>query len=555
VYCSLRLLVILVAACAFGAQARAQVFELSGGDSSLYQASGGSVSMHGPSYNATLGAGFITGHFVYGAKVEKEIGKSLYTAGDDQIQLSFPTDIFNPSHYLYARGLGMKTQRGGFDILAFAGTISTIYQTPIFEGGGFGGGMGYLSLQKNIAPKWKFISDTLISSKMTQIASVQWSPARRMEFALSGGVGANSPYAAASMNFSRKWADFMGSYVLASPNFRRVVVTSPIQAETDKGNFLLTIRPTRFFGLSGGAQSYIVPNPTTGVEEASSVRDASANLHLAGVALSGTIYDSSFEGKTNRAAAFTANREFTRWFRVMSNYMVSKPKGSPQSTSFFTTVTETFNSRFSVNQSISTSNGQTSILYGGSLLTNICTISANYENFYVPTRPSDPFQQSLILDVSLHLFGRINLHGATFVGPTGKLLYTATANGIASREPVANQAYRQPSIGNSIVHILVADVDHHPVEGAALLVDARPVFTNTEGTVVIRENKPHQHTITVVTDQFLDGGLWEVVSMPHTILSTTRDDDPGAVIVVRRIPINAGNPKNGDTTPRGTGSQ
>jgi hypothetical protein len=555
VFRTFRLFMTLGAAFVFNAQAPAQVFELSGGDSSLYQASGGSLSMHGPSYNASLGAGYIAGHFAYGAKLEKQIGKNLYTAGDDQIQLTLPTDVFDPSHYVYARGLGMKTQRGGFDILAFAGTISTLYETPIFEGGNFAGGMGYLSVQKTISPKWKIISDTLISSKMTQIASAQWTPARKLVFALSGGVGANQPYAAASMNMSRKWADFIGSYVLAGPNFRRVVVTSPIQAETDKGNFLLTLKPIRSFGISGGAQSYVVPNATTGLEEQSSVRDASANLHLLGAVLGGTVYDSSFEGKTNHAAAFTANREFTRWIRVMSNYMVSKTKGSAQSTSLFTTVTETMSPRFSVNQSFSTSNGQTSVLYGGSLLTNLCTISANYETFYVPTRPSDPFQESLLLDVSLHLFGRVNLHGGTFVGPTGKLLYTATANGVTSHESNSNPAYRQPSLGNSIVHILVADIDHRPVEGAALLVDSRPVFTNTDGAVVIHENKPRQHTISVVTDQFLDGGLWEVVSMPHTIQSSTRDDDPGAVIVVRRIPINAANPRTGDTTPRGTGSQ
>ncbi len=554
-FSSTRLFIILAAASVLLTQASAQVFELSGGDSSLYQASGGSLSMHGPSYNASIGAGYIAGHFVYGAKAEKQIGNNLYTAGDDQIQLTLPTDVFDPSHYVYARGIGMKTQRRGADILAFAGTISTLYETPIFEGGGFGGGLGFLSVQKNIGPKWKIVSDTLISSKMTQITSAQWTPVRRMVFALSGGVGANQPYAAASMSLARKWADFIGSYVLAGANFRRVVVTSPIQAETNRGNFILTLKPAHFFGISGGAQSYVVPNATTGLEEQSSVRDASANLHVLGVALGGTIYDSSFEGKTNHAAAFSANREFTHWVRVVSNYMVSKTRGAPQSTSLFTTVTETINPRLSVNQSFSTSNGQTSVLYGGSLLTNLCTISANYETFYVPTRPSNPFQESLLLDVSLHLLGRVNLHGATFVGPTGKLLYTATANGITSRESNSNAANRQPSLGNSIVHILVADVDHRPIEGAALLVDARPVFTNTDGAVVIHENKPHQHTISVVTDQFLDGGLWEVVSSPKTIQSSTREDDPGAVIVVRRIPINAGNPKTGDNTPRGTGSQ
>lgn len=533
---ALGMALIAVVACYASREAHAQVFEINGGNSSLYEAEGGSISMEMPGFDTTIGAGMIGGHFTYGAKMEKVIGPSVYSAGDQQIDFLLPTDVFDPSHYLFARGFGLKTKREGMDLFAFGGTISTLYETPIFEGAGFGTGMGFLSLRRQITPKWQIWSDTIISSKMTQITAVQFEPAHRVVLAAAGGVGANQPYAAASLNLSRRWADVLASYIAAGPNFRRVVVSSPIQAEPDKGNLLVTVRPTHFLTLSGDTQSYIVPNITTNQNESSSVRSGSATLQVAKAILSGTVYDSSAMGETNHAAAFTAARDFTHWVRVMSDYMVSKPKGMSGSSSLFTTVTETLNQHISVNESISNSNGQTSLLYGGSLLTNLLTVSANYETFYVPVNTASPFQESLMLDVSLHLFGRATLHGASFVGPTGQMLYTATADALAVHGMASLPGEEQPDMGNSVLRVQVVDPENHPVEGAALLVDARPVFTDQDGYFALREHKPRQHKLRVLTDQFLDGGNWAVRSMPAVIRSSEREKEAAAVVVVSRIP-------------------
>jgi len=526
----------LVISAAFGAAtyAKAQVFEVNGGNSSLYQAGGGSLTLHAPSYNATIGAGVVGGHFNYGAKVEKAIGRNIYVAGDDQIDFLLPTDIFDASHYLFARGLGLKTTRNGVDIRAFAGTISNLYETPIFEGAGFGEGMGFLSVHKDISPSWKISSDTIVSSKLTQIASAQWAPAKKLLLAFSGGVGANQPYGAASLNLSRKWIDVLGSYVYAGTNFRRAVVTSPLQAEPDKGNFQVILRPVQCLALSGGMQSYLVPNQANSASVSSSVRTASASLSVDGAIFTGTVYDSSVFGLTSHAAAFTAGREVTRWARVTSNYMVNKPKDSTATSSFFTTITEVVNQRISVNESINTSNGQTSFLYGGSLLTNLLTVSANYETFYVPIRTGSPFQESLLLDVSLHLFGRATLHGSTFVGPTGHLLYTAMANAVSAHGQSKEPMNLNP-LGNSVLRVMVVDPDKHPISGAALKIDSAEAFTDSEGTFILREKKPRAHTVSVLTDQFLDGGQWEVASMPPQIKSSTSLEAPGAIVVVRRI--------------------
>jgi len=526
--------------------ARAQVYELSGGNSSLYEAGGGTLAVHGPSYNASIGAGVIGGHFAYGAKMEKAVGKNVYSAGDEQIDFLLPTDVFDPSHYLFARGLGMKTKRDGFDIAAFAGTASKLYETPLFEGAGFGDGMGFLSLHKAISPKWKFASETIVASRMTEIASLEWEPIRKCLMAISGGTGANEPYAAASLNVSRKWFDVVGSYVYAGPDFKRVTVTSPMQAEPDKGNFLATFKPSSFLSISGGAQNYLVPidntNPVGNLAsptQSSSVRNAGVNL-LAGKAMfNGSVYSSTVLGQTSHAAAFTAAREINRWLRVSSNYMVAKPKDAAASSGSLTTFTETLNQHIGVNESISASNGQTSFLYGGTLLTNFISISASYETFYVPLHPSNPFQQSLMLDVGIHLFGRVKLHGATFVGPTGHLLYTSTVNLVESREQGGGVEYQHPLLGNSILRALVVDALGQPVEGAALMVDSKPVFTNADGIFELTEKKAKAHTVEVLTDKFLYGGQWQVDSKPQAIWSSIRSDEPTARIVVRRIPLAA----------------
>lgn len=529
-------------ACLALSQARAQVFEISGGNSSLYEAGGGSISMHAPGYDATIGAGMIGGHFSYGAKMEKAIGPDVYSAGDEQIDFLLPTDVFDPSHYMFGRGLGYKANRQSLNVFAFGGTSSTLYETPIFEGAGFGTGMGFLSIRKTVSPAWKFWSDTVFSGKMSQIAAAQWQPARKFQLAASGGIGANQPYGAASINLSRRYLDVLGSYVSAGSNFRRVVVSSPIQAEPDKGNLLLTLKPTSFLTISGGTQNFLVPtltsSQTVGPNIGSSVRNAAVNLQVAKASLSGNIYSSSALGESDNAAAFSASRDVTHWVRLMSSYMVSKPKGSAGANSFFSTITENLNQHISVNQSINNSNGQTSFLYGGSLLTNFVTFSANYETFYVPVRTANPFQQSLMLDVSLHLFGRASLHASNFVGPTGAMMYTATADAIAihgqdNEEPAANQF---ASIGDSVLRVQVVDAQNRPVEGAALVVDAKPVFTDQDGTFSLRERKPRQHTLHVLTDQFLDGGKWQVESMPQTVRSSIGESDAPAVVVVRRIP-------------------
>jgi len=111
-----------------------QVFQVNGGASSLYQAQGGTLSVRGPSYSASLGAGTVAGRFVGGANVTKKVGQSTWIGGDDLIHFVLPTDIFDASHYVVAQGVGVMTTLRRTGVFAFAGATSTEFDSPLFEG-------------------------------------------------------------------------------------------------------------------------------------------------------------------------------------------------------------------------------------------------------------------------------------------------------------------------------------------------------------------------------------------------------------------------------------
>ena len=62
-----------------------------------------------------------------------------------------------------------------------------------------------------------------------------------------------------------------------------------------------------------------------------------------------------------------------------------------------------------------------------------------------------------------------------------------------------------------------------------------PVFTDSDGGFFLRERNPHAHRLQVLTDKFLDGGVYEVESAPSSVKATRNEEEPGITIVVRRV--------------------
>ena len=148
--------------------------------------------------------------------------------------------------------------------------------------------------------------------------------------------------------------------------------------------------------------------------------------------------------------------------------------------------------------------------------------------------------QALIVDLQIHLFHGVTLHGGSFVAPDGSLRYTAEASGIMTREATDGRGSVQHySIGSSILRGRVLDVKGQPVEGAALMIGSITVFTDSDGRFFLREGRAHTHPLRVLADKFLNGGNYEVESAPATVKATKNPAEPETLIIVKRVAATA----------------
>jgi hypothetical protein len=518
----------------------AQVLELNGGSSSLYQAQGGTLSARGSSYDASLGAGIVAGKFVGGANFTKMAGRYKFIVGDDYVRFELPTDIFDSSHYLIALGAGVKTKVLDTDIFAFGGATSSDFSSPFFEGVRAESPAGMLFLTKQILPDLQVSSKMVFSHQTTAIQSLEWVPADKLRIGVSGGVGANQPYGAASFDFQRPWIDLKSAYIEAGSLFRRVAVEMPLLSEPDRENVEVTVRPSRYLSFSGGRQNFLSPLGNSQSSVQSTVNQVSAATRLAGTDFSASLYHSTYLGNSNNATAYTADRGFFSRVHATTSYLESRPNDGPKTQAFISTFEEILSPRLNVIELVNRSQGQTTVSFGGGLLSNLASITAEYQTYYVPERNASPFEQALILDVQVHLFHGLTLHGATFVAPDGSLRYTADTQAMLARQGMFSPSdgagtVAREDIGSFLLRGSVVDPNGRSVPGAALMIDQLLIYTNDNGEFFIRERKPHTHVLKVLGDQFLSGDSYKVVSAPSTVRSCGGSSEPPTVIVVQRM--------------------
>jgi hypothetical protein len=517
---------------------RAQVFEVNGGSSSLYDAQGATITARGPSYDASLGAGVVDGKFVGGANLTKKIGNSTYVAGSDYIHFRLPTDIFDSSAYLVALGAGATTKLTNTDIFVFAGGTSSDFSSPFVDGVRAESPSGILFLTHRIS-SFHLSSNMVFSRQITAIQSVQWQPAEKTHLAVSAGVGASQPYAAASFDFLRPWIDLKAAYIDAGSQFRRVAVDAPLFSEPDRENAVVTLHPMKFCSVSAGRQNFLSPLTNSTETVRSTVNSLAGSALVVGTSLSASFYHSTYLGNENNATAYTAGRSFFSRIHTTASYLESRPSDASKTRAFLVNTTETLTPRLDVTELVSRSQGRTTVSFGGGFLSNIASVSAEYQTYYVPERNNAPFEQALILDVQLHLIHGVTLHGATFVAPDGSLRYTADEQTIVTRQgswgvPTGEPTLAQGAIGSSLLRGTVVDAAGRPVAGAAIMIDKLLVYTNDDGVFFVRERKPRAHLLKVLPAQFLDGSAWRVVSAPDEVHSSAERSGPDAMIVVER---------------------
>lgn len=534
--CALILAFLLPAASAY-----AQVFRVQGGDSTLLDAQGGTIEIKAPDYDGSLGFGFYQGHPEFGGNSRYKFHNYTVLAGDENIPFSLPTDVFDASHYFTARGLGVTRKYEDSRFYAFAGATSTWTGTGLFNGASADRPAGIFFYERKLNRDLRFFSRNIVSNTQTALQGFEWKAKPWLKAAVTGGTGSNQPYFASSLDAETTKLAFKTSYVLTGDRFQRVTLATPFSSEVNKENVQMLYRPNSFASFTAGHQNILEPITFGGPMQSASVNQISSDFHLERFYFGTGLFSADAEGRKSTGENLYVGRRLGQRFEVNTNYFVSTPPAEPgfapqKMTILSGTIRENFSSRFSLLQLVSRTQGQTTFAFGGDFTSNRFQIRADYENVYLPFRPTNPFEQALALNAMVRVKGPLQLTVASNVAPDGSLRYTFGAStylyrlkGMSSNAVSADSF----SIAKYVIQGFVKDEQGLPVEGAALHIGREIAYTDSSGRFQLRASKHGPYAINVAPDEFLTNVAYEVVSAPPQARAEVDDLAGDLQIVVR----------------------
>jgi len=518
--------------------AQAQVFKVQGGSSTLMNADGGELEFKSPVYEGSVGAGFANGTFGFGATTRYKYHDYTLTGGDDLIPFSLPTDLFDDNHYFSARGFGVSRSNAQQGFYALAGTTTTWYGSGFFQSAQSNTPVGILFFQRVLRPDLRFVSRNIVSDRQTLLQGLEWKPKKWLKTSVSEGIGSNQPYSAAGVEAETDKLILRASYIAAGSMFRRITVPSPLGSEVDKGNVELLYKPTSFFNVTAGHQNVLQPLDVKSPMEQASVNEVVGEFRVARLYFGTGWFGSTVANHSAMGTNFYVGRSFGERLELNGNYLESHSDNGSIDKILAGTIRENFSQRFSLLQLVSHADGQTTAAFGGDFISNRIYARADYQNVYLPFRPSRPFQRALALNVGLRVVGPWQITGGSNVAPDGHLRYTFGVSTYLYRSRgmfLGSQGAGTFLIPRFLVQGVVRDEAGNPVEGAALHIGGEVAFTDSLGHFLVRFRKRGLFPLQVAPDEFLTAGSFEVVQAPPTAQADTEDRGKDIEIVVRRV--------------------
>jgi hypothetical protein len=535
-----RAILILIALIATGSSA--QVFRVQGGTSTMLDAQGGSVEFKAPNYDGSLGIGYYNGQVMFGGETRYKYHGYTLLAGDDSVRFDLPTDVFDHSHYFSARGAGIaRSEHSDHDrsMYAFAGTTSTWLGTGFFTAATSDRPVMILFYQRKLKDNLRLFSHNIASNRQTLLEGLEWSPKKWARASVTGGIGSNQPYAAAAFDAETEKLAFKTSYVVTGDMFRRVTVISPMSSEVNKGNVQMLYKPNEHISVTTGHENILQPVTVGGPLQAASIDQISTDMHVERFYFGTGLFTSRASIGNSRGTNFYVGRRFGRRFDMNSNYFNSRSGNGISTTILSGTVRENLSSRFSLLQLVSRTAGQTTYAFGGDYISNRLMVSVNYQNVYLPFRPSNPFQQALALNASFRVTGPLQITAASNVSPDGHLRYSIGMSTYLYRLSGMAMNANSPdsfSISKYVIEGVVLDDQGAPVEGAALHVGKQVAYTDSSGRFMLRFSKRGSFPLSLAPEEFLTNGVYQVISAPSEVHAESEEGATEVRVVVRRVP-------------------
>jgi hypothetical protein len=180
-------------------------------------------------------------------------------------------------------------------------------------------------------------------------------------------------------------------------------------------------------------------------------------------------------------------------------------------------------------------NGRTSASFGGAFTSGLTSLGVDYQVIHTPYRPTQPFVQTIALNVRLPL-GDYRVNASSFVTPDGRVNYTGAASTFFYAGDVLTGARPvEIKFERFIVDGTVVDESGTAIDGAAVEIGGSLVFTDSRGRFFVRLSRNREVPVRVIPQEFLASGRYEVVSAPASAAPHTERQSAPIRIVVRRV--------------------
>jgi len=524
------------------AASRAQLIELKGGTSTVFQTSGATASIETDRYKGWLGLGWRDG-LAGGFGLTEELGGTLLQLGDQPVPVALPTDIFNPS--IYFLGTGFAVRRDGpkdqFEI--FTGLTANRYGAPFLSVSEPDRFSFAAFLHHALSEKVTYSVNVFYTQRLAVIQGLEWKPLQAVTVAGVAGGSDRDPYEAGSLAITTQRADFKASYANTPNDFRRIVVSSPLTVEYDRENVSVDLRPLKSVSVGVSRENILSPDPGGAEGTRSRVQGATVSWTVGGFRLRGASYQSTTPSGQARAYSAGAERALLPRITLGGDYFRTVPRGGRVTSNLAGTVRERISSHLDLNQTVQFGLNQKSFACGGSYESHRIGVGLDYQTVYVPfyIPGQSQFRRVAVARLYLLLPRNIELRGDTNLSPTGRTQYTSYLTTLHDLDRGRSAQGAGSSFVNfeeykCVVRGRIADENGEPISGAAAKIDNQMVYTDWEGVFFARFRKCTTYSFRLMPGEFLSPDSFAAVSVPQFVRAVTEGTEREIEVVLKRLP-------------------
>lgn len=489
-------------------------------------------------WTADRGAGWIGLGFRDGLHLgflsQLPVGNDSLSAGHDVQPLPLATDRSGGTN-IVTQGLTWRRDVRGSGWTAFLGAAGLGAGAPYVSTTRSERGLAFARVDQRLTTSLRLVGLVAASRRQTLLPGLIWrAPRSTSTVAMSGGVGANEPYASLRWTHESRRLRVDASWSEFSTAFQRIDAPAGVVAESYRENVSVSYDLHRRVRVNAARESYLVPATATTPARRALVDRMMAGGEIGTGSYSVGLFDSHADGVHSLSTYSRVDAGSQRRIGGALAYYSTSTPGHPRQQAVSAEVRERPSLTTELLQVLTHSSSGTSLSAGGRLQAGPVAVSVDYTTLYVPLRVPDPFLRAVTLGLSLGM-GRYATSVSTAVDPNGALSYSAAGSTYLYGGVTLMAQPAVMRLESFVVRGVVRDSSGAPFEGAALRVGEQLLFSNSRGEFLLRTSSDMPLALSIAFGDFLVPGNFELASAPERVTPASDGRAEAVVVVLRRM--------------------